>query len=56
MDNSKFEPIDQEWIKRYVDQLLEAAGTLQNGPMRDVLLQRADHALDLVKAWRERTR
>lgn len=46
-------PIDQAWIKHYVDQMLDIATKL-TGPMRDAALLRADHAMDLVKAWRER--
>lgn len=45
--------IPEDWIKQYVDQWLEIAGKLQRGPMYDSALLRADHAMDLVKAWRE---
>lgn len=45
--------IPEEWIKRYVGTLLEAAGKLQPGAFRDAVILRADHAMDLVKAWRE---
>ena len=47
-------PIPQEWIKRYVDQLLRLTESL--GPttaLGQACMLRADHALDLVKAWRE---
>ncbi len=47
-------PIDQEWIRQYVDQLLAVAGTLPEGAMRDALMKRAEHALDLVEAWHAR--
>jgi hypothetical protein len=49
------EPISQDWIRRYVDQLLDIAAKL--GPessMGAACVLRADHAMDLVKAWRER--
>lgn len=49
----KNDPIDQEWIKKYIDQLLELAGKLPTGPMRDACLLRADTVMDMVKAWRE---
>jgi hypothetical protein len=45
--------ISEDWIKRYVDQLLEVAGKLEPGPLRDSVLLRADFAMDIVKAWRE---
>jgi len=47
------EPIPQEWIKRYVDQWLELAGRMKPGKMQDAALLRADHAMELVKAFRE---
>jgi hypothetical protein len=46
--------IPEEWIKKYVDQLLELAGRLEPGAMRDAMLLRADHVMDLVHAWRKR--
>ena len=52
----EIEPLDPEWIKKYVDQLLEGAQKLQAGPLRDALLLRADHVMDLVQAWKERKR
>ena len=45
--------IPQEWINKYVDRLLYAAGKLPEGAMRDACLLRAEHAMDLVKAFRE---
>lgn len=48
------EDIPQLWIKEYVDTLLRFAERLPEGsPMRDSTLLRADHAMDLVKAFRE---
>lgn len=48
-------PISQEWIKNYVDQLLAYAEKLPEGnTMRVAAMMRADHAMDLVKAWREK--
>ena len=47
-------PIPQEWIKKYVDDLLGYASRLkENDPMRTACLLRADHVMDLVKAFRE---
>lgn len=47
-------PIPQEWIKKYVDQMLEIAGKFPEGSaMRAAAMLRADHAMDLVKAFRE---
>lgn len=45
--------IPQEWIKKYVDQLLEIAKQLPPGGLRDATLLRADYTMDLVKAFRE---
>lgn len=44
--------IPEEWIKNYVDSLLQAASTLEIGKMRDAVLLRADNIIDLVKAYR----
>jgi hypothetical protein len=47
-------PIPQEWIKEYVDSLLQAAAKFDEySAMRAAALMRADHVMDLVKAWRE---
>ncbi len=46
--------IPEEWIKRYVDKLLDFAKSA--GPstlMGTAAMMRADHAMDLVRAWRE---
>ena len=45
-------PIPQEWIRDYVDKLVHMANQL-SGSMRDATLLRADHAMDLVEAFRE---
>jgi hypothetical protein len=46
--------IPEEWIKKYVDQLLLIAGKLSHdSAMQQIILLRAHHAMDLVKAWRE---
>ena len=46
--------IPEEWIKNYVDSLLKAAERFgSNSPMGTAALIRADHAMDLVKAFRE---
>ena len=50
-DNSD---IPQEWIKHYVDQLLDVATKLETGGMRDAVLLRVDNVLDLVQAYRRR--
>jgi hypothetical protein len=49
----KMYDIPQDWIKGYVDQLLEIAKKLETGPLKDATLLRAEHAMDLVKAYRE---
>lgn len=46
--------IPEEWIKGYVDQWLLIAEKLGPGKMQDAALLRADHAMDLVKAYRMR--
>lgn len=48
------EPIPQEWIKEYVDKLLMMAEKFGPGAMQNAALLRADHAMDMVKAFRER--
>ena len=47
------EAIPDEWIKDYTGKLLVVAAALPQGPMRDAVLLRIDHAYDLVKACRE---
>jgi hypothetical protein len=50
------EPIPQEWIKQYVDDLLLFAERLkESNLLRDACLLRAEHAMDLVKAFRAHT-
>ena len=47
-------PIPQEWIRDYVDTLLAAAKHIgPNTVMGKATLERAEHAMDLVKAFRE---
>lgn len=49
--------IPQEWIKKYVDSLLEGARKL--GPdtrMGQAVLQRADAIMDMVKAFKEHSK
>ena len=48
------EPINQQWIKKYVEELIAFAKDV--GPDSVIgasILLRADAILDLVKAWRE---
>ena len=47
-------PIDPEWVRGYVDQLLTLAERLEPGRLRDAVLLRVEHVLDLVKAWVDR--
>lgn len=47
-------PIPQEWVKRYVDLLLDAAKMFDSlSPMRASILLRADAVMDMVKAFRD---
>jgi hypothetical protein len=49
------EPIPQEWIKHLVDQYIAMATKLgPHSPMGAAMMLRAEHAMDLVKAFRER--
>ena len=48
------EPIPQEWIKDYVDTMLSLAQRFNDNKMRDACALRAEHAMDLVRAFRER--
>lgn len=50
-----FDPIDVEWAKKYIDQLLAYAAKASGG-MRDAALQRADAVLDFIEAWKKRPR
>lgn len=45
--------IPEEWIKNYVDSILSLGGELPPGTFRDAVLLRADHAMDLVRAYRD---
>jgi len=47
-------PIPQEWISMYVAEFLGVARKLPKaGVMQRAALLRSEHAMDLVKAWRE---
>ncbi len=52
MTNSQ--AIPEKWIKNYVDQMLKIAAKFPRGRMRDAALLRADHVMDMVKAYREK--
>ena len=46
--------IPLDWIKGYVDTLLALAAKFDEvSAMRNAVMLRADHAMDLVKAWKE---
>jgi len=45
--------IPEEWIKKYIDGLLEGAQKLEPGNFRDAIVLRAEHAMDLVQAYHE---
>jgi len=47
-------PIDQRWVQKYCDALLEAAKTFELGPMHDAILRRVECAMDLLDAWQKR--
>ena len=48
--------IPQVWVKEYIDQMLVIAEKfLEGGVMQQAAMLRADHAMDLVKSWREKT-
>ena len=51
---TRHEMIPDAWIKHYVDLLLNASGKLEPGLFRDAILLRAEHAIELVRAYRER--
>ena len=45
--------IPQEWIKKYVNSLLEVAKSMAAGSaMQNALILRAEYAMDLVQAFR----
>jgi hypothetical protein len=42
------------WIKEYIDALIAGAARFPEGSkMHDAILIRADHAMDMVKSWKE---
>lgn len=46
--------IPQEWAKEYVDKLIDMAKQFaEHSPMHVACLLRADHVMDMVKAFRE---
>jgi hypothetical protein len=45
--------IPEDFIKRTVDTLLTTGDMLPSGPMKDAVLLRAGHLMDLVESWRE---
>lgn len=47
-------PIDQQWIQQYCDRCLKIAEMLEQGPMRDAVLRRAECAMDMLEAWQKR--
>lgn len=47
-------PID--WIRNYVNQLLDIAGKLPQGPLRNATVLRADHAMDLLQSFQNMQR
>lgn len=49
---SSLKPIDLEWLKKYIDDLLDNAKKLPAGKFRDAVVLRAEHAIDLVEAWK----
>lgn len=47
-------PIPPDWIKNYIDKLLEVAGGLpEDSRMRNALLHDADVIMNMVQAWKE---
>ena len=44
-------PIPQEWIRDYVDKLIEVARTFDNGPMRQAAADRANYIMDMVRQF-----
>lgn len=54
MTNLNTDPIPQQWIKEYVDTLLEVGKQLEpNGLMQQAVLVRAHNIMDMVEAFRE---
>jgi hypothetical protein len=53
---TSLKPIPQEWIKNYVNQLIDVAASLPEGKLRDATILRADHAMDLIEAFQNRTK
>lgn len=53
-NNAERPVIPEDWIRDYVDQLLDFAGGCPEGGLKQAVMLRADHVMDLVKAWREK--
>jgi len=47
-------PIPQEWIRDYTDSLVKAAESFGNTPMGQRALERAEHIMDMVEAFRKK--
>ena len=45
--------ISIEWLRHYIDVLVEYTQSLPEGKFRDAIALRAEHALDLAQAWNE---
>lgn len=46
--------IPQEWIKKYIDELLEATKHFgPDTPMGQACMLRAEHIMDMVKAYKD---
>lgn len=41
------------WIKAHVDTLIKVAASYPDGKMQEAIALRADHIMDMVKAWKE---
>lgn len=48
--------IPMEFIKAYVDSLIEFANKLRGSTNVEATMLRADHIMELVKAWQERNK
>jgi hypothetical protein len=47
-------PVDQQWVQHYCDEFLKIAARLDDGLLKNAVLLRVEHAMDLLDAWQKR--
>lgn len=47
-------PLSQRWVQEYADQLMTTAERMEDGPMKEAALRRAEAVSDLLESWQKR--